>query len=244
MNRIYTTCSGYTIDLLEIEGIYKSPILDFEYKIFLKGGKVIEVKKKAGSNITSCLATIISKWNEALKSQGEKKAGLLPKIGSEEIPSGIFTPAMEAEALENYLKSPDTTFQGFMPLRKDSILHDKRMQDIIEQTKKTFGEVNRVVKKLFQDNSTFVDEIETALKNMPPNRKRLLRIRYNTDAKPGDKLIWRVVREDWTEVLAQDVEIKVPTFTTMDKLPDGREKAHISMHYTHLQWDDKKLIVS
>lgn len=77
-------------------------------------------------------------------------------------------------------------------------------------------------------------------------KRQILRLRYNTEAKTaeGDRNIWRVIREDWSEKLAESVEIKVPVFTTYDKLPDGRHKAHISMYYTHLQWNEGKLIVS
>ena len=70
--------------------------------------------------------------------------------------------------------------------------------------------------------------------------KKLLRIRYNTENT--GILFWRVVVDD-VEHLADTISINVSTFTTCDKLPDGREKYHISCYYNDLVWDEKKLTV-
>jgi hypothetical protein len=49
---------------------------------------------------------------------------------------------------------------------------------------------------------------------------------------------------DEVELLADTITINVPTFTSCDKLPDGREKYHISCYYNELVWDGKKLTVN
>ncbi len=70
--------------------------------------------------------------------------------------------------------------------------------------------------------------------------KKLLRIRYNTENT--GILFWRVVVDE-VEHLADTINITVPTFTSCDKLPDGREKYHISCYYNELIWDGKDLTV-
>ncbi len=70
--------------------------------------------------------------------------------------------------------------------------------------------------------------------------KKLLRIRYNTENT--GILFWRVLVDE-EEILADSISIQVPTFTSFDKLPDGREKYHISCYYDELVWDKTKLIV-
>lgn len=82
--------------------------------------------------------------------------------------------------------------------------------------------------------------LRSQLKEEP---KKTIKIRYNTDAKPGDPLIWRVIHEDWTEKLAEEIAISCTSVTSLDKLPDGRMKAHITVHCTDIQWFGNKLIV-
>ncbi len=70
--------------------------------------------------------------------------------------------------------------------------------------------------------------------------KKLLKIRYNTENT--GTLFWRVVVDD-KEILADTISINVPTFTTQDKLPDGRIKFHISCNYNELIWEGKDLTI-
>lgn len=54
------------------------------------------------------------------------------------------------------------------------------------------------------------------------------RIRYNTNST-NDKNCWRIIREDNSEVLADSVDIQVPTFTTKDWIEEiGAYKYHLS----------------
>jgi hypothetical protein len=69
---------------------------------------------------------------------------------------------------------------------------------------------------------------------------KTLKIRFNTENTGS--LFWRILI-DGEEVLADHVDIKVPSSTTQDTLPDGRVKWHISCDYSELVWEGTKLIV-
>ena len=68
-----------------------------------------------------------------------------------------------------------------------------------------------------------------------------IKIRYNTDKDKMDSSLpaWRVL-ENGIEKLAHTVEIRIPSRTTFDKLPDGREKWHISCSGKAV-WDESGL---
>ena len=68
-----------------------------------------------------------------------------------------------------------------------------------------------------------------------------IKIRYNTekDKVSQDLPAWRVL-ENGVERLANSVEIKTSSRTTFDKLPDGREKWHISC-VGQTVWDESGL---
>lgn len=70
--------------------------------------------------------------------------------------------------------------------------------------------------------------------------KKTLKLRFNTENT--GTLYWRAIY-DGAEHLADHVDIRVPTYTTQDTLPDGRIKWHISADYTELVWEGTKLIV-
>lgn len=330
MNRIYTTCNGHTVDLLNIERIYECTNSPVAYKIRLKGGELLEVYHRDYTLEKLCLTEIKRQWDEALKSKAVNLGG----TGGEDIPPGSWRDqkqkefikkmnddfekiwVMEGEALANYLKdlpAGQTTFRGFFrPARESGKEYEQqRIKDTIDQINVVFGEANKVIDEFLRAKKEFektkrinysfdfnsiglanklknfnqekpksleqlredlkqaikerdafenhsqhryyplslnslnkkISDITDEIKKMEP-RKRLLRIRCNENAGPSYRYKWIVMREDFTEELAESVEIKVPTFTTFEKLPDGIEKAHISMYYINLQWIDRKLIVS
>ena len=70
--------------------------------------------------------------------------------------------------------------------------------------------------------------------------KKTLKLRFNTENT--GTLYWRALI-DGEEHLADHVELKVPSYTSQDTLPDGRVKWHISADYNELVWDGKDLTV-
>lgn len=64
----------------------------------------------------------------------------------------------------------------------------------------------------------------------------LVQLRYNTENKTD--LFWRVVI-DGEETLAREVFINCGVATTKDKLPDGREKFHISCVAKSVEYQGK-----
>ena len=68
-----------------------------------------------------------------------------------------------------------------------------------------------------------------------------LMMRFNTENKGC--LFWRVVIEG-REYLADNVQFKVPTFTSQDLLPGAIKKWHISAVYEQLHWEGTNLTVS
>ena len=70
--------------------------------------------------------------------------------------------------------------------------------------------------------------------------KKTLKIRFNTENTGA--LFWRAII-DGKEHLADNIELKVPSYTSEDTLPDGRKKWHISADYNELVWEGTKLIV-
>lgn len=69
-------------------------------------------------------------------------------------------------------------------------------------------------------------------------KKKLLRLRYNTENKGTQ--FWRLIQEDESELLADDVKIQVPTFTSMDQMKSGQIKGHLSCYYDKLSYDLKQ----
>lgn len=68
-----------------------------------------------------------------------------------------------------------------------------------------------------------------------------IKIRYNTLV--GDTgLYWRVII-DGEEHLASDIDIQVPTHTTMDEIPEVGAKHHITCTPDIIEWDGKKVIL-
>jgi hypothetical protein len=70
--------------------------------------------------------------------------------------------------------------------------------------------------------------------------KKTLKIRFNTENT--GTLFWRVI-VDGEEILADHINVNVPSYTSQDVLPDGRIKWHISADYNELVWEGKKLTV-
>lgn len=70
--------------------------------------------------------------------------------------------------------------------------------------------------------------------------KKTLKLRFNTENT--GTLYWRALI-DGVEHLADHVDLKVPSYTSQDTLPDGRIKWHISADYSELVWEGTKLIV-
>jgi hypothetical protein len=70
--------------------------------------------------------------------------------------------------------------------------------------------------------------------------KKSLKIRFNTENT--GTLFWRVII-DGEEILADHINIEVPSYTSQDTLPDGRVKWHISADYNELVWEGTKLTV-
>ncbi len=66
--------------------------------------------------------------------------------------------------------------------------------------------------------------------------KVLLKIRYNTDAVAGEKTIWRLILPDWTELKVQRIKIGSGCVTTLDNMPDGKVKGHISFLVSDIQF--------
>ena len=68
-----------------------------------------------------------------------------------------------------------------------------------------------------------------------------IKIRFNTEKDKIDQELppWRVL-ENGTEKLANSVEIRTASRTTFDKLPDGREKWHITCRGRAV-WDESGL---
>lgn len=67
-----------------------------------------------------------------------------------------------------------------------------------------------------------------------------LKIRFNTENTDGI-LVWRVLI-DGEEHFAS-IDIQVPSYTSKDILLDGRVKYHITVNYTHLIWEENRLII-
>jgi len=70
----------------------------------------------------------------------------------------------------------------------------------------------------------------------------IVKIRYKTDAKPGDILQWRVI-VDGVEHHASNVVINCMSYTTRDIIENGVEKWHITCKPQQIQWLNKECIL-
>jgi hypothetical protein len=91
--------------------------------------------------------------------------------------------------------------------------------------------------EVFRRVHSSTHEFSLHLLSMP---KKTLKLRFNTENT--GTLFWRALI-DGEEHLADHVELKVPSYTSQDTLPDGRIKWHISADYTELVWEGTTLIV-
>ena len=67
--------------------------------------------------------------------------------------------------------------------------------------------------------------------------RRIFKIRYNTDFPDVSSYPWRVIEiiaGDWSELLTMHVGIGSPSESTIDILPDGRLKYHITVLPDHV----------
>ncbi len=70
---------------------------------------------------------------------------------------------------------------------------------------------------------------------------KIVKIRFNNQHN-DTPLIWRVIIDD-VEYLASEILINTPSFTSVDTLPDGAVKHHVSAAYERLIWNDDRLTV-
>jgi len=75
-------------------------------------------------------------------------------------------------------------------------------------------------------------------------QKEIIKIRFNTEKEKTDPNLpaWRVL-VNGQEKLATSVEIRVPSITTMDHLPAGQVKWHISCE-GFATWQDQTCIIN
>ena len=74
------------------------------------------------------------------------------------------------------------------------------------------------------------------------NSVRNYKIRFNTKFSEGNpKLKWRIVDER-EEILAENIKIYVPTFTTEDTIETGETKWHLSCQGT-LSWEGANAVI-
>lgn len=71
----------------------------------------------------------------------------------------------------------------------------------------------------------------------------IVKLRYKTDAKPGDELQWRVLI-DGVEHNAAFVCIDVTTYTTKDVIEGVGEKWHITCQANKVEWINKDCFIS
>lgn len=74
-------------------------------------------------------------------------------------------------------------------------------------------------------------------------QKTTILIRYNTENKTD--LYWRVLigGVNAEEMTARNVYINVRSFTSENKLPDGRTKHHITCFANSYEWRNGELII-
>ena len=70
----------------------------------------------------------------------------------------------------------------------------------------------------------------------------IVKIRYKTDAKPGDILQWRVII-DGQEFHASSVIINCMSYTTRDLIPGVGEKWHMTCEPKLVRWLDRECIL-
>ena len=70
----------------------------------------------------------------------------------------------------------------------------------------------------------------------------LVKIRYKTDAKPDDKLHWRVMVDN-VEHHASNVVINCLSWTTKDIIEGVGEKWHITCEPKQIKWMEEECIL-
>lgn len=72
------------------------------------------------------------------------------------------------------------------------------------------------------------------------------KIRFNTDYPASSPYKWRVIEPNnaWHERLCHEVVIFAPTWTTTDKLPDGRVKHHITIVCNNVVFEKEDIMGS
>ena len=69
-----------------------------------------------------------------------------------------------------------------------------------------------------------------------------VKVRYKTDAKPGEIVQWRVIIDD-VEYGASSVIINCLSYTTRDNIPGVGEKWHITCEPKLVRWVEKECIL-